>query len=148
MQSRGARALVALGSIALIVVLFVVLSGGEEESGPAEEEGATATTVADPAGSKSEAKARPERPQVDRIVVVDGEPKSGVQRLTHERGDRVRLEVRSDVDDHVHVHGYDLFEDIAAGGKARFSFDADIDGVFEIELEDSGVQLAELRVRP
>ena len=39
-------------------------------------------------------------------------------------------------------------EDIAAGGKARFSFDADIDGVFEIELEDSGVQLAELRVKP
>ena len=115
MQSRGARVLVALGSIALIVVLFVVLSGGEEESGPAEEEGATATTVADPAGSKSEAKARPERPEVDRIVVVGGEPKGGVQGLTHKRGDRVRLEVRSDVDDHVHVQrgqGYSLYSRI------------------------------------
>lgn len=158
MQSRGARALVALGSIALIFVLLVVLSGGEEEAG--EEEAATpaaATTTAGAAasgGSDQGSGERPDEPEepagpaVERIVVVGGQPEGGVRELDYDKGERIRLVVRSDVDEHVHVHGYDLYEDVAAGGRAKFSFPADIDGIFEIELEDSGVQLAELRVRP
>jgi hypothetical protein len=56
--------------------------------------------------------------------------------------------VRSDVADHVHLHGYDLMRDVAPGAPAQLVFTADIPGRFEIELEDRHLQLAELEVRP
>lgn len=149
MQSNAVRALVAIGSIAAIVVLFVVLSGGDDDS-DSEQAAVTTTTTIEPSDAESEPAEEEEKPEpaIDLIVVRGGEPKGGIQELTYSKGDRVRLEVESDVDEHVHVHGYDLFEDVAAGGTAKFSFPADIDGVFEIELEDSGVQLAQLTVKP
>ena len=61
-------------------------------------------------------------------------------------GESVTLKVTSDVADHVHVHGYDLFTDVAAGDPVTIEFSADIPGVFEVELEDSGLLLLELEV--
>jgi hypothetical protein len=58
------------------------------------------------------------------------------------------LIVRSDVADHVHVHGYDLMQDVAPGAPARISFRADAPGRFEVELEDRHLPLTELVVRP
>jgi hypothetical protein len=72
----------------------------------------------------------------------------GVEELEFDKGDQVRFVVRSDVADEVHVHGYDKTEDVPAGGSVRFSFPADIEGVFEIELEGRGEPIAELRVNP
>jgi hypothetical protein len=72
----------------------------------------------------------------------------GVRRLEYDSGDRVRFLVRSDVADEVHVHGYDVSKDVAAGGTVIFSFPADIEGVFEVELEQRHQQIAELRVNP
>ncbi len=60
----------------------------------------------------------------------------------------MRFRVRSDVAEEVHVHGYDIAKDVAAGGSVTFSFDADIDGKFEIELEHAGLQIASLTVAP
>ena len=87
-------------------------------------------------------------PEPDVIVVRGGKPQGGVQELRYAKGDRVRLVVRSDVADEVHIHGYDLKQDVPAGGSVRFSFAADIEGVFEIELEERKEQIAELRVSP
>ena len=56
--------------------------------------------------------------------------------------------VESDVADHVHLHGYDVSQDVAAGGKVEFDVPATIEGVFEVELEDRVVPLAEITVRP
>ena len=82
------------------------------------------------------------------IVVRNGEPVGGVRELEYDAGERVRFEVRSDVADEVHVHGYDLTKDVAAGGTVSFSFPADIEGIFEVELEGLTEQIAELRVNP
>jgi hypothetical protein len=71
-----------------------------------------------------------------------------VQRLEYEKGERVRFVVRSDVTDEVHVHGYDISRDVAAGGRVAFGFPARLEGVFEIELEARHEQIAELRVNP
>jgi heme/copper-type cytochrome/quinol oxidase subunit 2 len=60
----------------------------------------------------------------------------------------VRLTVGGDVSDEVHLHGYDLHADVAPGQDATIEFDATIPGVFEIELEDSGVLIGELQVAP
>ena len=50
--------------------------------------------------------------------------------------------------DHVHLHGYDVFQDVSAGGKVEFNVPATIPGVFEVELEDRVVPLAEITVEP
>jgi hypothetical protein len=83
-----------------------------------------------------------------RIVVVNGAPKGGIVRKKVEKGDRVVLIVRSDVSDHVHLHGYDIMRDVAPGKPARLPFKATIPGRFEVELEDRGVPIADISVQP
>ncbi len=60
----------------------------------------------------------------------------------------MRFRVRSDVDEEIHIHGYDIAKDIEAGETISVSFKATITGIFEIEFEDSAEQIAELRVDP
>ena len=60
----------------------------------------------------------------------------------------VRVVVIADVSDEIHLHGYDLHADVFPGAEAVIEFDATIAGVFEIELEESGVLIGELQVAP
>ena len=88
----------------------------------------------------------PPGPTEIRIVVVDGAPRGGIVREKVEKNDRVVLIVRSDVSDHIHLHGYDIMRDVAPGKPARLPFKATIPGRFEVELEDRGVQIADITV--
>lgn len=65
----------------------------------------------------------------------------------HSIGERVLLVIRCDAADEVHVHGYDATAACAPGRPARLAFRADIPGVFEVELEGSGLKLLDLTVR-
>jgi hypothetical protein len=103
---------------------------------------ATTTTQATTAATTTTAP----QPTVVTIRVVDGKPEGGIARPSVDQGDRVVLVVHSDTAEEVHLHGYDLSQDVAAGGTARIPFTADLRGRFEIELENSGVQIAELTV--
>ena len=78
----------------------------------------------------------------------EGSPVGGVQDIEAERGDEVELVIDSDIDEEVHVHVYDEFADVGPGNPARLDFTADIEGVFEVELESSHVQIARLEVSP
>ena len=88
------------------------------------------------------------KPTVVSIVVVDGVPKDGIVRESVNEGDRVVLVVNSDVADEIHVHGYDISREVAAGGTARLPFTTTIPGQFEVELESRGVPIADLTVNP
>ena len=136
MRSNTTR-IAVVGAIAVIVVLFVVLSGGDDDN----DSGTTATTSA-PASKPAETKP----PAV--IDIRGGKPAGGVKKLNYTKGEQVRFRVNSDVGDEIHVHGYDFHKDVTAGGSVSFSFPATIEGVFEIELEAKGEQIAELRVQP
>jgi hypothetical protein len=61
---------------------------------------------------------------------------------------RVLLVVRSDVNDEVHIHGYDLTAEVGPGHPAQIRFRADVPGFFEVELEASGLFLLRLEVSP
>ncbi len=154
MRSRSARLGVLLGAAVVVVVLFIVLSGDDDDSGSTQTqtEQAGGTGAAGGAGVTGSTGAsgvtRPQSEPAAVITVRNGKPIGGVERLEYTNGDRIRLEVRSDVSDEIHVHGYDLKKDVEAGGKVRFSFEADLEGVFEVELEGRGEQIAELRVKP
>ena len=81
-----------------------------------------------------------------RITVKGGRPVGGIQRPKLSLGDDAIIYVTSDVADEVHLHGYDLTQNVAPGMRAELPVHATIPGRFEIELENSGVQLAELTV--
>jgi hypothetical protein len=86
----------------------------------------------------------PPPPAQVRIVVRGGLPVGGPRRVTVARGRRVILNVTSDVSDHVHLHGYDLMQDVGPGMPARIAFRATRPGTVEAELEDRGVQIARI----
>lgn len=61
-------------------------------------------------------------------------------------GEPLSLRVSSDVADEIHVHGYDLRREVAAGGTATLTFAPDLPGIFEVELESRGLRLLDLQV--
>lgn len=79
-------------------------------------------------------------------ITVEAGTVTGGGRVAVEVDQVVTLRVTSDVAEEVHVHGYDLFEFVEAGETIEIVFSANIPGVFEIELEASGLVLAELEV--
>ena len=48
--------------------------------------------------------------------------------------------------DEAHVHGYDREAELAPGTPATVRFAADIPGVFEVELHETGTVLLSLQV--
>jgi hypothetical protein len=81
------------------------------------------------------------------IRIVGGKPVGGITRETVKESALVDLVVHSDVADEVHLHGYDLHQDVKPGGTARIRFQAKIPGVFEAELENRKLQILELTVK-
>lgn len=150
MGSPHARVLVAVLALVVAVALFFVLRGNDDDSSSDTTTPAAATTT----NTASEEEQKPDKPKpppesrIPLIEVVNGEPKGGVAELSFTKGEEIRFVVTSDVADHVHLHGYDVFQDLAAGGKAEFNVPATIEGVFEVELEDRVVPLAEITVEP
>ena len=148
--SRSGRIIAIVGALVVLVVAFVVLKPGDEE--PAS---TTATPTPTPTPTPQETqttRTAPEAkpaPEFATIVVRGAKPVGGVQEIDVKKGERVRLRVTSpDTTDHIHIHGYDLMKDLKPGRQARFAFTADADGIYEIELEDAGVPIAELTVKP
>jgi hypothetical protein len=134
-------------AIAAAVVLFVALSGDDDET-PATT--AATTTTQEPTGNGGEGKPdkpKPE-PEVATIAVKGGKPVGGVQELTFTTGGDIRFVVESDEAAEIHFHGYDIAQDVEAGGKVEFDVKASIEGVFEVELEETAVPIAEISVTP
>jgi len=135
-------------SFGLLVSLFVALRSGDDGAGEAHPPAAAATepTVEEP---PSPPDVRPRKPPVPfSIEIVDGAPVGGIRRQTIGLGNNVRLFVRSDVADEIHVHGYGLTAAVAPGRPGELVFAADVPGRFEIELEEQGQQIGELEVKP
>jgi hypothetical protein len=149
-------------AVALAAVLFVVVQcGGEDETAasptPATETPATTeettteeTTTTEENTTEEATTTESVEPAPGRINVrfQNGEVVGGVKEVEIDRNTQVVLTVRSDVADHVHVHGYDLFTDVAPGQPAKIRFRADLVGRFDIELEDRALPLVDLRVQP
>jgi hypothetical protein len=126
MRSTAAR-LASTLVLALVALLLAGCGGGKSAS-------STTTTTTGPV-------------TID-VEIKGGKPVGGIQRATATKGQTVAIVVHSDVSDEVHVHGYDLHEDVKAGGTARVRFKATLTGVFEAELESRSLQIVELTVKP
>lgn len=81
------------------------------------------------------------------VTVADGVV-DGPDRFEFALGDLVEITVLTDVADEIHVHGYDLMFDVEPGIPVEISFEADAQGIFEVELEESEIPLFEIQVTP
>jgi heme/copper-type cytochrome/quinol oxidase subunit 2 len=80
------------------------------------------------------------------VTVHGGKVNGETGRVTVPLGTPVVVAVSSDVADEIHVHGYDRKAKVPAGTTAAVTFTANNPGVFEVELEDSKLQLLQLQV--
>ena len=146
-MTRGQR-FTFLGIAVVIAVVAVILLAGsgdktDEASDSAQTPSPTATATAE--GSDGEATATPTpTPTPPPLLKAGQQPKA----LTAEQGETVRFRVASDEKGEVHIHGYDIKKDLEPGETQTVAFKATITGIFEIELEGSRTQLAELKVVP
>lgn len=85
-------------------------------------------------------------PRVIAVTVAGGTVTGVDSRVAASLGEQLVIRVTSDVADEVHLHGYDLRADVAAGGTVDIPLTATIAGGFEVELEGSGQTLFQLRV--
>jgi hypothetical protein len=145
MQSNRGRAIVGIAAIVVIVVAFIVISGGGDDSSESSSDASTTVTTTT-GGDKTVTTT--EEPAAATIEVKDGQPVGGVAELTYNKGDTMDIVVKSDTASEVHLHGYDVMQDVEAGGKTEFQVPADIEGKFEMELEETATQIAEITVNP
>ena len=148
-MSNGARIGVVLATVLVLGIAFVLLSPeADDDSNTAQ---TPTTTVRGPAitSTTSVPPAADHEPAFETINVAAGKPAGGVQTITVQKGDRARIQVASqDTTDEIHLHGYDLTRQLKAGDSVRFSFDADAEGIFEIELHGTHTQIGKLVVEP
>jgi len=136
----------AIALVIAVVAVVLLASGGDDDEPATTSTGATPTATPTPTaeGTVEETPTPTSTPQPQAPLLTPGK----VTNLRFEQGDTVRFRVRADVTDHVHVHGYDLMKDVEPGKTIAFSFPATITGIFEIELEEAGEQIGQLRVDP
>ena len=80
------------------------------------------------------------------IDVADGSVERDDTRFVVEEGSTVGLIVTTDAVERVHVHGYEFLVTTGPDAPVEIVFTADSPGVFEVELEDSGLFLFDLQV--
>lgn len=139
-MSRNQR-LVMLGLAAVVVIVAVVAVPGADDDAKTE-----------PVSQTTPNKQSAARPSTAASTAPDAQPpllEAGRERrLAFRTGDTVRFRVRSSSDDEVHVHGYDTSKAVPAGKIVTLSFEADLEGIFEVELETSGALLGTIKVEP
>jgi len=164
--SGGSRTLwiylaVGTGVLVLAIILFVVLRPDDSEPAAnttSEAQTTTLQTTTEVTTQQTTTVATTtvqtttttpaNEPQRVSVRFENGEVVGGLVRADIVQNTQVVLVVRADVEDEVHVHGYDLSADVAPNQPARITWDADLVGEFEVELEDRVIPIAELTVQP
>ena len=80
------------------------------------------------------------------LTVAGGKVTGDTGRIAIPLGTRVRITVTSDVADEIHVHLYDLTQQVSVGQAASVEFVADKPGVVQVELEKAKLPLTRLAI--
>lgn len=150
MDTRQRAVLLGLAALTIVVAVVLGITGGGSQDEPIIDTRTQAAQATMPSGATTQTTKAPRpRPGPDTTIVFrDGEPVEGIEKLRFRRGSTIGFTVRSDVADNVHLHGYDVAKPIEAGGTVRFSIPAEVEGRFELEMEESAVPIARIEVLP
>jgi hypothetical protein len=142
--SRSRRLVVG---VLAVCCLLGGCGGGDEGGGTAATTAATSTSSGGATSSTEAASTAGFSGVVVEAKVTGNQVETASRRVRIDLGQKVRVQVEADRADEVHVHGYDLKGDVAPGKPAVIDFTANVPGVFEVELEESGLKLFELQVQ-
>jgi hypothetical protein len=113
--------------VVVAVVLLIVLSSGGSDESSTTDAGKVPTIVVD----------------------KEGHPVGGIRELVYRKGDQIHFKVKVPFEEEVHLHGYDVMKEVPmGGGTVTYDLPAEIEGVFEAELEGHKEQIIELKVEP
>lgn len=163
--NTGQRIAILVGAVVVLAVGFVLAQGSDDEGGRESERSAAETTAQDEAANtetsegtggaeapdaQTQTQEAAPPPRVDSVRIRDGQLAGGeAKSLTYRSGDTVRIRFTSESGaSEIHIHGYDKYVNVPAGGSARTRFNANAEGIFEIEDHGTGALLAKLEVRP
>jgi len=139
LSSKQRVALLAVAAL-IAVVAFVALRPSKKDT---DQTGAGTTSPSSQPTQSTPGAQAPQRKPLPPLL------KAGEERtLSFTKGETVRFRVRHSTSEEVHVHGYDISRELPAGRTTTVKFKADIEGIFEIELERSGTPLGKLEVEP
>jgi hypothetical protein len=153
-MSRAQRVtFIAIAVVIAVVAVIVLSSSGGDDAETASNTAATATPEPTPTATPepgADETATPEptpeptpKPKPPPPLIGPGK----VTELKFKEGEQVVFRVRADGPEEIHVHGYDVVEEVGTK-PVRVSFPASLTGIWEIELHGTGEQIAELRVDP
>ena len=126
MNSNMVRAAVGAVVVIVAVVLLVVLNGND--GGGGETDGGKLRTI---------------------VVDKEGHPVGGIKQLTYDKGEQILFKVEAPFGEEVHLHGYDIAKEIPeSGGTVTYEVPATAEGIFEVEMEATGVQIGKVTVEP
>ena len=132
---------VALASAVVVLAGAVLLIPRGDETATSPSTTAQAGSVTPPTGAT--AASEPTKPRIPKPpLLTAAKPKE----LEFTVGETIRFAVENDVAEEVHVHGYDKAMELPANRRKTMRFKADIEGIFEIELENSGQPIGTLKV--
>ena len=115
--------------------------------------GGTTTPVASPtAAPVTPVPSQPAAPTADtvqtiEVTVAGGSITGGLRTVDVALNAPFRLVVSSDVADEVHLHGYDLKADVAAGATVTLEGTATIPGVVVAELENAALTIVRISTK-
>lgn len=144
---RSRTALVAGLAAALLAGCAGADEAGTEPSGGSPSVSTTSAPASTPESTSASPTESRARGAEFTVSVRDGKVRPKTLREKVAEGTRVRLVITSDVDDEVHVHGYELERELPAGQSVTIAFTADQTGLFEVETHETGLQLLQLEVR-
>ena len=140
------RVLGLLAGLLLVLALGGCASGDDDP----DDSGASATTSpsATTGGSASSGEATETEQAVEiSVAVTDGKVEPEPRRVEVPKDSQVRLIITSDVDDELHVHGYEVEAELEAGRPTTVELVADQTGIFEVETHETELELLQLEVR-
>lgn len=140
-------------AVAAALLLGLSACGGSDDDGEAAQTGTPTetteveTTTEATTTAETTTEAEEEGPLKIRLAYRGGKLSGDTGTVRVPGGAEVELIVRADIEDEVHLHGYDLAAEVAPGRPAHISFDADERGRFIVELEHLHLHIVTLRIR-
>lgn len=138
-------------ALALLALSTALLTGCSAGSDPAASPGDQVVQAPTAAPSVAAPSAPP--PSLDpspavRVITASftgGEVVVDSPRVETSLGEEVLLRISSDVVEEIHVHGYDVYADIPAGGSVDIPLTLTLPGAYEVELHLQGRRMFQLR---
>jgi hypothetical protein len=130
-------------AVAVLLLTAGCASGSDEPAAGPGGTSRSSTTAGIASGEPNPAK----EPVTVTVSVTDGKVTPKPSRVKIPLGSVVELQVTSDVDDEVHVPGFDVERPLDAGVTTTVELLADEPGLYEVETHETELELLQLEVR-